>query len=294
MKLPFSVLRSPGSKGWFLPYAEAFVRDQQPATIIEAFAGSAILGLTLLDHGYGQRLVLAEKDPELYQFWVVALSDPKFAQRVADWTLRFLAMQPEERYDFAVKSALRMQKSDPAFSVLLRSRLEFNGILRKGTALSIHRPTRNWWPPTLAASLRFLYTARKKIEVLPDAFEALRLTNRPDSYGFIDPPYTFGKKAPGHKLYRYPLSYNEHMELVRLLADWRGAWQMTSEFCPEMLRRLREVKFDPPIEQCLKPMHTANGRLRMELVISRKSIIRSVEECQVDRDAENICHATHD
>ena len=65
----FSILRCPGSKGWFVPYAERFVRKQRPKTIVEPFAGSAVVGLTLLDHGYGRRFVLAEKDPELRHFF---------------------------------------------------------------------------------------------------------------------------------------------------------------------------------------------------------------------------------
>ena len=67
----FSILRSPGSKGWFVPYAERFCRKERPKTIVEPFAGSAVVCLTLLDRGYGQRLILAEKDPELRQFFTL-------------------------------------------------------------------------------------------------------------------------------------------------------------------------------------------------------------------------------
>src|ERR1700741_1831001 len=136
MKLPSSILRSPGSKNKFVPFAETFVRDQRPKPIVEPFAGSAVVGLTLLDRGYGEQLVIAEKDPELRLFWDGALSDAGFARRGREWTHDMSAVQPGKRRDFAVDSAVRMQNTDPAFSVLLRSRLEFNGILRDRIAVS--------------------------------------------------------------------------------------------------------------------------------------------------------------
>jgi site-specific DNA-adenine methylase len=270
VKLPFSILKSPGSKTRFIRQAERFVRDQQPKTIVEPFAGSAIVGLTLLDRGCGERLVLAEKDPELRLFFQVALKDADFASRVIQWTHDMSALQPEKRHGFAVEAAERMAKTDPALSVLLRSRLEFNGILRERIAVSTSRPRRNWWPLNLGSSLKSLYAARKKIQVFSDAFEALRRTDSPDSYAFVDPPYTIAKDSPGHKLYRQ--SKVDHEALVRLLATWGGSWQLTSALDPKMLRWARGLNFDPPLfQQYVFPMRTVNGSEKVELVLSKRS-----------------------
>ena len=291
MRLPFSILRSPGSKAWFLRDAERFVRDLRPAIIVEAFAGSAIVGLTLLNRGYAGRLVLAEKDPDLRYFWQVALSDADFTHRATEWTRRLLRMPPDERRGFALRSAKRMQKTDPAFSTLLRSRLGFNGILHNESAPSSREATDRWWPLTIGASLGFLYAARTKIQVLSDAFEALRLTDVPESYAFVDPPYTFGQSAPGHKLYRYGLNDKDYEELVRLLAVWKGSWQLTSEFCPEMIRSLEETRFDPPVQQRMVPMRTVNNRLKMELVVSRRSVVLAESGLHLSSGAGNISNA---
>ena len=270
MKLPSSILRSPGSKNKFVPYAERFVRDQRPRTIVEPYAGSAVVGLTLLDRGYGQQLAIAEKDPELRLFWDVALSDSGLARRVREWTHDMWAVQPGKRHDFAVESAVRLAKTDPAFSVLLRSRLGFNGILRDRIAVSTNHPARHWWPLNLGSSLKFLYAARKKIRVFSDGFDALQQTDSPDSYAFVDPPYTFGKYSPGHKLYRH--SKVDHEALLRLLASWAGSWQLTQEHCPEILRCLRGISFEPPLfQRYLFPVRTANGAEKVELVLSRRS-----------------------
>jgi len=60
--------------------------------------------------------VLAEKDPELWRFWDVALTDAGFAYRVREWTHKFWAVQPGNRHEFAVESAIQMEMTDPAFS----------------------------------------------------------------------------------------------------------------------------------------------------------------------------------
>jgi DNA adenine methylase len=271
MRYPSSILKSPGSKGWFVLHSEGFVRNQQVTTIVEPFAGSAVVGLTLLDRGYAQRLVLAEKDRELWRFWDVALSDAEFAQRVREWTHKLWAVPPENRHQFAVETAMRMERTDPAFSVLLRSRFAFNGILRGPSVAGTNRLVRNWWPQNLGISLQFLYEARNKIQLFSDAFECLRRTDSPDSYAFVDPPYSVGKNSPGHKLYR--ASDVNHPALMRLLATWTGSWQLTSEFCPEMLRCLGKATFDPPLfQRYVIPMRPVNGPKKLELVLSRGPI----------------------
>ena len=267
MTNPFSILKSPGSKGWFIGHAERFIQEQKANTVIEPFAGSAVVGLTLLDRGYAKRLVLAERDTELLQFWRTALSDADFARRVRTWTHKFWGVRAEERQEFALDSIARMKQTDQAFSVLLRSRFGFNGILREGGIVATNHSLRNCWPLDLGTRLKFLYDTRSKIELFSDAFEALRSGDRHDSYAFVDPPYSAGARSPGHKLYR--TSHVEHEQLIRFLANWTGSWQLTSEFCPEILRFLRQVCPEPPIEQYVAPMRTVMGRQKMELVLSR-------------------------
>jgi DNA adenine methylase len=267
MSYPFSILKSPGSKGWFIPYAERFIQEQQANTVIEPFAGSAVVGLTLLDHGHAKRLVLAERDPELHQFWKTALSDADFAQRVQTWTHEFWGARAEERQEFALDSMARMRKTDLALSVLLRSRFGFNGIQREGSMVTMNGSRRSWWPLDLGTRLKLVYDARNKIELFSDAFDVLRYGDRQDSYAFVDPPYSAGKHSPGHKLYR--MSHLEHDKLICTLSKWSGSWQLTGEFCPEMLRLVREASFEPPVQQCVVPMRTVQGKQKLELILTR-------------------------
>jgi DNA adenine methylase len=267
MKFPHRV---PGSKGWFVPYAERFVFGHKLRTIVEPFAGTAVVGLTLLNSGLGERLVVAEKDPELRNLLNVVLNDSDFAGRVTRFTYDMRELKPERQRDFAVKTARRTKRKDPALSVLVRSHLAFNGILREPLVVPTLQPSRRWWPLNLGFLLKSLYDIGNKVEVLSDGFEALRLTDRTDSYGFLDTPYTWGKKSPGHKLYRY--SAIDHPELLRLLNHWSGSWQLTSEFCPEIFSCIREIDFQPALLPLYAiSMQTMNGTKKKELVLSRQA-----------------------
>ena len=267
MKFPHRV---PGSKGWFVSYAERFVIGHKPRTIVEPFAGTAVVGLTLLGRGLAERLVVAEKDPELRHLLNVVLSDSDFARRVTQFTYDMGELKSEKQRDFAVKTAQRIKRKDPALSVLLRSHLAFNGILREPILVPTGQPSRSWWPLNLGFSLKFLYDMGNKVEVLSDGFEALRRTDSVDTYGFIDGPYTWGKDSPGHKLYRY--SSVDHPALLRLLNHWSGSWQLTSEFCPEIFSCIREINFQPALLQPYAiSMRTMNGIKKKELVLSRQA-----------------------
>jgi site-specific DNA-adenine methylase len=269
MPLPFHILRSPGSKCWFVPLAQRFLHHHpRPKTIVEPFGGSAVVGLTLLDRGFGQRLVLGEKDSALRTFWETAVGDPRFSGRVFGWKLDAWAQPPEKQAEFVAESLAQMEQTDPAFFVLLRSLVAFNGILQGRFAIRKIRPIRSWLPVTLDSSLEFLYAIRHKIEVLSDGFNALERMDKPDTYAFVDPPYTSGKDSPGHKLYGE--SEINYKELLHQLAHSRGSWQFTSEYCPEMLTLLeRACSVLEPIQKYAVPMRTGHGRTKVELVVCR-------------------------
>lgn len=268
MAYPFHFFRSPGSKCWFIPRAEQFVREVRPKTIVEPFAGSGVVGLTLLNHGYCDRLVIAEKDPARHAFWEAALNDATLHDRAFRWIREVWAQPVEKQADFVKESLTQMETSDPPFFALLKALSSFNGIVHGRNSTNGLRPIRNWLPETLDSSLQFVYEARGKIELLSDAFDALRRTDSPDSYAFVDPPYSAGRKSPGHLLYRE--SEIDHEALFHVLGKWRGSWQLTSEFCAEMRRHLRLAA---PVLGAIRtyavPMRTGHGRKKVELVISR-------------------------
>lgn len=81
--LPIAVPQYAGRKQWFLPYAEKFFRAHRCTTLIEPFAGSAIVGLSLLNSAIVERLVLVEKDERIACLLKGLVQDPELADRYA-------------------------------------------------------------------------------------------------------------------------------------------------------------------------------------------------------------------
>jgi site-specific DNA-adenine methylase len=225
MRLPLFIIKTAGTKSWLVGYALEFLGNWYPKTIVEPFAGSCVLGLSLLNEGFTERLVLAEKDTDYRAFWKIALSDPGFSYRVAKWTEHVFDRPFSQQRPFVEASLERMKAQDPGFWILLRSRVGFNGrkvggfMTEHGRGGILCR-----WPRSLAASLDLLYTLRRKITILLDGFEALVEFNSQDAYAFIDPPFTLTKKCPGHQLYEEPLI--DHHALLSLAMNWKGRLQL--------------------------------------------------------------------
>ena len=71
----------PGAKGWFVrPLIKHLGKHR---LLIEAFAGSAVVGLTALAEGSLGHLVLVEKEKWLSQLWTAVFTDEDLANRVA-------------------------------------------------------------------------------------------------------------------------------------------------------------------------------------------------------------------
>jgi len=233
------ILRSAGSKCWFLPYIRSFLGDWTPRTVVEPFAGSGVAGLTLLDEGYTKRLVLAEKDPALREFWQAGLNDPTFSQRVGAWTEQALSLPLAAQRDFTLASIAEFERSDKAFWILLMTRTKFNAVLKGGFKIHDVRGILTNWPPNLASSLERLYVLRERIDLFEDGLKALEYANSPDNYAFVDPPYSASKNSPGWQFY----AQNEldHQALLKTLAAWKGQWQLTYDISLETFKPLTTI-----------------------------------------------------
>jgi len=233
VRLPLFTIKTGGTKSWFVPHALKFLSGSPcPKTIVEPFAGSAIVGLSLLYEGRCERLVLAEKDEDYLAFWHAALGDPNFSYRVSKFTERVLDLPFEQQQPFVMASLDRMQQDDPGFWILLRSRIGFNGKVRGGYMTEKSRGgILCRWPPTIATRLDLLYSLRNRITIMDDGFEALAAFDRDDSYGFVDPPFTMTENCPGHKIYKEAVI--DHPALHRMLATWKGRFQLTYNVSPE-------------------------------------------------------------
>lgn len=231
MKLLFP-LKVAGSKARLIPHVLDFLGGPSwPVTLVEPFAGSAVVGLTLLRDGYCQRLVIAEKDVDYRAFWRTALGDSDFGHRVSGWTKRAYALPFDERRPFVLASLEKMKRNDPGFRMLLRSRIQFAARKNAGVITDKHPGgILRFCRHGMHHSLNVLYGLRSRITVLEDGFEALAATNREDSFAFVDPPYTMTPTCPGHDI--YDETEVDHAKLLSLLEMWKGRWMLTYNLCP--------------------------------------------------------------
>ena len=249
--LPISIAPYPGKKEWFVPYAAKFFRAHPCQTLIEPFAGSAIVGLSLLHAGIIEGLVLVEKDERIACLLNGLLSDPELADRYEAFKCTLEN----------VKNLLRTEQS--AFRYLVQSRCcnraRFDGGLY--TQIDSH-----WCCEKVVANIRRVYAMRDRIKVVHgDALEEMRKCAADRTVGcFADPPYTADISGKGHSLYLHHKL--DHKNLFALLAQWRGSWLLTEDNS-RMVRRLAACyRFNSKRVR----MKTADNKRKSELVMWRK------------------------
>ena len=249
--LPISVAQYAGKKHWFVPYAAKFFRAHPCQTMIEPFAGSAIVGLSLLHAGIIERLVLVEKDKRIASLLNGLVNDPKLADRYEAFNCTLEN----------VKNLLRIEET--AFAYLVQSRCRNRGRFDGGFSKPIDS---HWCRDLVVANIRRVYAMRDRIEVVNgDALEEMRKYAADRTVGcFADPPYTADIRSRGHLMYRHP--FLEHKKLFKLLAQWRGPWLLTEDNS-RMVRHLAACyRFN--IRRVR--MMTSDNRRKTELVMWRK------------------------
>ncbi len=275
MRLPLFIVKTAGTKSWFVPYAREYLSDWRPKTIVEPYCGSGVVSLSLLNEGCAERLVLAEKDKDYLAFWHAALGDPNFSYRVSRWTERVLDLPFDQQKPFVDASLERMKQEDPGFWTLLRSRIGFNGKKVGGYMTETNRGgILCRWPRTLDVSLDLLYSLRNKITIVQDGFEALASFDSEDSYAFVDPTYTVTEECPGHD--QYEVKEIDHPKLVSNLATWKGRWQLTYNLSPLLIiPSLYQLKLAGRVEIDFPEMLSGNGNggsgKKWEMLVSKVS-----------------------
>ena len=249
--LPISIAPYPGKKQWFVPYAARFFRAHPCQTLIEPFAGSAIVGLSLLHAGMIERLVLVEKDKRIACLLNGLVNDHELAGRYE----AFICTREN------VEKLLRSEET--AFRYLVQSRCcnrsRFDGGL--STQIDSH-----WCCEKVVANIRRVYAMRDRISVVyGDALEEMRKHAADRTVGcFADPPYTADVSSKGHLVYLHHKL--EHRTLFKLLASWHGPWLLTEDNS-RMVRRLAAVyRFN--VRRA--GMKTADNKRKSELVIWRE------------------------
>ena len=266
-----SPLRYPGGKTWLIPHIRVWLSGvrPKPESLIEPFAGGGIVSLTAVMEDLTQECLLAEIDPCVAAFWLAALQhNSELRQRVLEFT-------PTR------EGIAELQSSEPAsileqgFRALVLNRTRRGGILARGAALS--RKGENgkgilsrWYPETTSNRLSQISDYKERINFL--RMDGLHLLERElagnvsNTVVFADPPYTYGGKRAGNRLYdAYQI---DHRRLFSVLASSGVEFLMTYDKSPEILDLISEFGFYA-VQVFMKNTH---HNTIPELIITRRPV----------------------
>lgn len=260
-----SPFRYPGGKSWLAGTVEDWLdsSDIKPMVFVEAFAGGANIGLSVLAKGLCSQLVLVEKDESVCAVWETILND---ADSLVQKISRFKPLQSE--LDKVLKSRTR-SRLGLAFQTLLRNRVSRSGnisptggILKRGE--NDQGVFSRWYPETLIERIRFVNSLRSKIVFVSG--DGLRMiskhSRKNNTFFFIDPPYSGIGKGAGRRLYKH--STIDHDQLFKVTSAIAGRFLMTYEDAAEVRALAKRYSFDV----ASVAMRTSHHQSVTELLIS--------------------------
>jgi DNA adenine methylase len=216
------------------PLAEVFGLPNQPAVLVEPFAGGGIISLTAAFEQLAHHVVMVELDEQIAAVWKTILGGD------AEWLARRI-LSFELTVDSAKAELSKSPKSNRefAFQTILKNRTAHGGILAEGAGVLKNGENgkgilSRWYPQTIAKRITNIEFVTRRIEFIKgDAFvELARFRNDPNAVFFIDPPYTAGGKSAGSRLYNY--SEVDHNRLFSLCEKFHGDFLMTYDNAEEV------------------------------------------------------------
>lgn len=257
----YSPFRYPGGKTWLYPFAKQWLLAQKKVKLIELFAGGASVGLAAGIEGLVNKVVLIEKDYDIFAFWKTILSDNGLwlAEKIIKFDLN------NENLNNALINKESSLK-DRAFATLLANRVNHGGIMAHGSGRIKNGEngkgiSSRWYPKTLYSRILHIHHFKNRFSIIHgDALDYLNSNLSNEDLYFIDPPYT---KA-GKRLYKH--SSIDQAKLFLLCDMCKSDFLMTYDEADEIKQLAYKYEFQT--EKIL--MQTTHLLKKYELLISRK------------------------
>lgn len=216
-----SPLRYPGGKSKLIDYLYAQLLSGFNDTFVEVFAGGASLGLSLLDVGCINKLVLNDYDPMVYAFWNICLNNPEYLCNRIDQRL------PSLEDFWNAKTVMHKNRTgetvcdkELAWAFFLLNRTAFSGIVLAHPMGGKNGETKKflsrWNPEALKRRIRRVAELAPKIELYNkdcNSFLEEEAYWLPNCTLFVDPPYV----AAGSAMYSSAFREEDHRRLAELL-----------------------------------------------------------------------------
>jgi DNA adenine methylase len=222
-------LRYPGAKRSLVNYIGALLNANhlEGCTFFEPYAGSAVVGLELLQRGYIGNLVLCEKDILLYAFWECVFRETDaLCDKIQDTPITIETWQQLNIYR-QVSSLEQASLLDLGFAGLFFNRTNFSGILKANPIGGINQTSKydiscRFNKSKIVEIICRLSTFRELVEVhYGDALQFMNTQNprflRQNCFSYFDPPYY----EKGSKIYRHFYTNQDHINLAQYVRGVR-------------------------------------------------------------------------
>lgn len=227
-------MRYPGSKATFLKVVLEFieVHGLKGREIVEPYAGSGIVSLSLVAKNLVSHATLVERDPLLYSFW----------KAVFEHTDALLSSIEEINVNMDTWHELRVLLKhkipedklipDLALACLFFNRTNFSGVLHSGpiggkNQSSDYKLDCRFNKKDIISRIRQISSLRDGVSVkFGDALEFLQkanIQNNEKRFFYVDPPYF----KQGRKLYRYYYKVIDHKRLYDILSVATFPWLLS-------------------------------------------------------------------
>ncbi len=226
-----SPLRYPGSKATFLNVVLKFIETHNlyEKDVVEPYAGSGIISLSLVSSGVIKRATLIERDPLIYAFWkavfehtdALIASIEKVSVNIDTWHHLRTYLEYDQPNDHHIP--------DLALACLFLNRTNFSGILHSGPVGGQNQNSKykidcRFNKKEIISRIQRISMLGDSISVVfDDALQFLHASNAKDSsnrFFYIDPPYF----KQGRKLYRFNYKIVDHKRLSDILRNANFPW----------------------------------------------------------------------
>lgn len=242
-------LRYPGAKSKLFEYVKKLieVENLQGCTFYEPFAGSASLSWMLLDEEIVEKIVINEKDPLLYHFWISVFDyTDELINKIGQTEINVETWKECAKYknpDFQVgKTSL-----ETGYAGLFLNRTNFSGILKANPIGGLEQKSDykigcRFNKKKVIESILEIAKFRNKVVIRNEdaiAFmkKELRYKRNSKTFVYIDPPYY--REGPG--LYRFFYTQKDHIELAKYIKGKRFPWLLSYDDVEE-IRKLYNRK----------------------------------------------------
>lgn len=226
-------LRYPGAKRSLVNYIDALLEANHlyGCTFFEPYAGSAVVGLELLQRGHIKHLLLCEKDILLYAFWECVFNDTENLIEKIDKTIISVETWQRESLYREMTSLAQAELLELGFAGLFFNRTNFSGILNANPIGGIQQSSQygidcRFNKQQIIKIIRTLSAYRENVNVYFDdalhfmASQSIRFL-RENCFAYFDPPYY----EKGSKIYRHYYTKQGHIDLAKYVRsvhylDW--------------------------------------------------------------------------